>query len=205
MMRLSQGGKISREVIEDKYPPPVQIFHAMVLFPKMGSIQLVILCFLLSRQTSVHLWQIWRIRSEFTSPQFFVGWGLVKSKREKKFIAVLLGDNTATVKVSCRRWHGREIWIKCLQSQQIWFQPLHVKGEGSSSCDLSGAGHKLLMPVPLLSYGWRPAGQAGTMLSSGMSTGGHVPLGSVAQGLLLAPRARWLPGVSIIWRLKITI
>lgn len=204
MMRLSQGGKTSREVIEDKYPPPVQIFHAMVLFPKMGSIQPVILRFLLSRQTSVHLWQIWRIRSE--SPQFFVGWGLVKSKREKKFIDVLLEDNTATVKVSCRRWHGREIWIKCLQSQQFWFQLLHVKGEeGSSSCDLSGAGHKLLMPVPLLSCRWSPAGQAGTMLSSGMSTGGHMPLGSVAQCLLLAPRARWLPGVSIIWRLKIVI
>lgn len=46
MMRLSQGWKKSREIIENKYTPPVQIFHAMVLLSKTDSIQPVILHFL---------------------------------------------------------------------------------------------------------------------------------------------------------------
>lgn len=34
MMRLSQGRKWSRKIIENKYTPPVQTFHAMVLLSK---------------------------------------------------------------------------------------------------------------------------------------------------------------------------
>lgn len=67
---------------------------------------------------------------------------------------MLLVDNIAIVKISCGRWHGREIYIKCFRSQQFWLQLLDVEGkEGSSSYDLSGAGHKLLMPIPVPSCG----------------------------------------------------
>lgn len=46
-------------------------------------------------------------------------------------------DNFATEKVSFERWHGREICIKCLRSQQFWFQLPDVEGqEGSSSYKL---------------------------------------------------------------------
>jgi len=71
-MRFSQSGKTSREITQDKYAPPVQIFRALVLLSKTGSVQPVLRS-VFSRQTSVHSWQIGAITAAFTSPQFVVG------------------------------------------------------------------------------------------------------------------------------------